>query len=179
MCSPRRLNSRMHKDARKSRNFRKGKARKRCVLNSSAQSKAKRRHFILCELSRISLELNATHIHIFESVYKHARNIYMYTELLPPDLPRCWRRRRLGNRCLRVTHWVGDPRRVIQRKVVLSGRQAATWSSSTPRLGPTTCVTHSRRPLVRRASVDARLERHPRPPHARAASRLGLQVRSA
>ena len=44
-------------------------------VNSGAQSKAKRRHFILCELSRLSLELNATHIHIFESVYKHARNI--------------------------------------------------------------------------------------------------------
>ena len=93
------------------------------------------------------------------------------------------RRRRLGNRSLRVVHsgWFieGGPRRVVQRKVVRSGRRAATRSSSTLRLGPTIWVTRSRRPLVRRASVDARLERHPRPPHARAASRLGLQVRSA
>ena len=65
----------MHKDARKSRNFREGESTETLRLNSAAQSKAKRRHFILCELSRLSLELNATHIHIFESVYKHARNI--------------------------------------------------------------------------------------------------------
>ena len=95
----------------------------------------------------------------------------------------CGQRRRLGNRSLRVAHsgWFieGGPRRVVQRKVGLSGRRAATRSSSTPRLGPTTWETRSRRPLVRRASVDARLERHPRPRHARAASRLGLQVRTA
>ena len=74
VCS-RRLNSRMHKDARKSRNFRQGESTETVCLNSAAQSNAKRRHFILCELSRLSLELNATHIHIFESVYKRARNI--------------------------------------------------------------------------------------------------------
>ena len=42
---------------------------------SAPRRKAKRRHFVLCELSRLLLELNATHIHIFESVYKRARNI--------------------------------------------------------------------------------------------------------
>ena len=39
---------------------------------------------------------------------------------------------------------------MIQKKVGLSGRRAATRSSSTPRLGPTTSETRSRRPLVRR-----------------------------
>ena len=76
MCSPRRLNSRMHKDARKSWNFPEGESTEMVkTLYSAAQRKAKRRHFVLCELSRLSLELNATHIHIFESVYKRARNI--------------------------------------------------------------------------------------------------------
>ena len=77
MCSPRRLNSRMHKDARKSWNFPEGESTETVkILYSAAQRKAKRRHFVLCELSRLSLELNATHIHIFESVYKRARNIH-------------------------------------------------------------------------------------------------------
>ena len=56
--------------------FLRGKARKpRVRLYAAAQRKAKRRHFVLCELSRLLLELNATHIHIFESVYKRARNM--------------------------------------------------------------------------------------------------------
>ena len=70
----------MHKDARKSRNFRQGESTETLPLNSAAQSKAKRRHFILCELSRLSLELNATHIHIFESVYKRARNMWLHVQ---------------------------------------------------------------------------------------------------
>ena len=66
----------MHKDARKSRNFREGESTETLKLNSAAQSKAKRRHFILCELSRLSLELNATHtVFIFSrACNKHARN---------------------------------------------------------------------------------------------------------
>ena len=64
----------MHKDARKSWNFPEGESTETVkILYSAAQRKAKRRHFVLCELSRLSLELNATHIHIFESVYKRAR----------------------------------------------------------------------------------------------------------
>ena len=63
------LNSRMHKDARKSWNFPEGESTETVHRCSAAQRKAKRRHFVLCELSRLSLELNATHIHIFESVY--------------------------------------------------------------------------------------------------------------
>ena len=63
-----------------------GKARKRC---SAAQRKAKRRHFVLCELSRLSLELNATHIHIFESVYKRTRNITVRLWVWPLARPAC------------------------------------------------------------------------------------------
>ena len=77
VCSPRRLNSRMHKDARKSWNFPEGESTETVkILYSAAQRKAKRRQFVLCELSRLSLELNATYIHIFESVYKRARNMW-------------------------------------------------------------------------------------------------------
>jgi len=98
-----------------------------------------------------------------------------------PDLPRGWdytlqfrarRVRWLAPRAvlaslrdpgpLREVHCGGGPRRVVQRKVGLSGRRAATRSSSTPRLVPTTWETRSRRPLVRRASGDARLERSPK-----------------
>ena len=65
----------MHNDARKSWNFPEGESTETVAIYSAAQRKAKRRHFVLCELSRLSLELNATHIHIFESVYKRARNM--------------------------------------------------------------------------------------------------------
>ena len=75
------VNSRMHNDARKSWNFPEGVSTERWEY-SAPRRKAKRRHFVLCELSRLLLELNATHIHIFESVYKRARNICVHLDRL-------------------------------------------------------------------------------------------------